>query len=143
MELSEFDLRYEDRTVIKFQHLADFIVEETESRGIPTTWSLFVDGSYNKATTEAGVILESEQGNRVELSLRFDFPTFNNQAKYEALLAGLKLAKEVGAKRLIVFSDSQVVTSQINDTYQAKDPNIKKYLDEAREQLAQFSKGEV
>ncbi|XP_020972598.1 uncharacterized protein LOC110269239 [Arachis ipaensis] len=93
---------------------------------------MYVDGSSNKSGSGAGVILKNEEGTRIELSLRFKFLASNNQAEYEALLVSLKLAKEVGAERLIVFSDSQVITSQVNDTYQVKDPNMKKYLEEAR-----------
>ncbi|XP_072074015.1 uncharacterized protein [Arachis hypogaea] len=143
VELSKFDLKYEARTTIKSQYLTDFIAKYIESQESPTTWSLYVDGSSNKSDSGAGVILESEQGTRIELLLRFEFPVSNNRTEYEALLAGLKLAKEVGAKRLIVFSESQVVTSQVNGTYQAKYPNMKKYLDKAWEQLAQFSKREI
>nr|XP_025692815.1 uncharacterized protein LOC112795071 [Arachis hypogaea] len=98
VELSEFDLKYKARTTIKSEHLVDFIAEYTESRGSPTTWSLYVDGSSNKVSSGVGVILENEQGTRIELSLRFEFPASNNQAEYETLLAGLKLAKVVGAE---------------------------------------------
>ena len=94
-----------------------------------------MDGSSNKTGSGAGVIIESDQGTQIELSLKFGFPASNNQAEYEALLAGLKLAREVGAQKLIIFSDSQVVTSQIAGSYQAKDPTMKKYLDKTREKL--------
>ncbi|XP_057744762.1 uncharacterized protein LOC130962584 [Arachis stenosperma] len=116
---------------IKSQYLTDFVAKYIESQESPTTWNLYIDGSSNKVDSGAGVILESEQGTHIELSLRFEFPTSNNQAEYEALLTGLKLAKKVGKKRLIVFNDSQVLTLHIDNTYQAKDPNIKKYSDEA------------
>ena len=94
-----------------------------------------MDGSSNKTGSGAVVIIESDQGTQVELSLKFGFPASNNQAEYEALLAGLKLAKEVGAQKLNIYSDSQVVTSQITRSYQAKDPIMKRYLDKTKEQL--------
>ena len=84
------------------------------------------------------MIIESNQGTQLELSLKFGFPASNNQAEYEALLAGLKLAREVGARKLNIYSDSQVVTSQITGSYQAKDPTMKKYLDRTKEQLGQL-----
>ncbi|XP_072062171.1 uncharacterized protein [Arachis hypogaea] len=133
MKLSGFDLKYEAQTVIKSQYLADFVAEYTERPGDLTTWSLYIDGSSNKAGSGAGVILESDEGTRIDLSLRFEFLASNNQEEYEALLAGLKLAKQVRAKKFVVLSDSQVITLQTNDTYQAKDPTMKKYLDEAQE----------
>ncbi|XP_072094173.1 uncharacterized protein [Arachis hypogaea] len=64
-----------------------------------------------------------------EKSVKFEFPVSNNQAEYEAIIGGLLLSKEVGVTRVEVNSDSQVVTSQINETYQAKDPLLQKYLE--------------
>ncbi|KAL1363422.1 hypothetical protein AAHE18_03G148300 [Arachis hypogaea] len=74
---------------------------------VPIEWYLYVDGSSNKMESGAGVIIESNQGTQIELSLKFGFPASNNQAEYDALLAGLKMAREVGAQKLIIFSDSQ------------------------------------
>ncbi|XP_020981529.1 uncharacterized protein LOC110273035 [Arachis duranensis] len=84
-----------------------------------------------------------EGGTQIEVSLKFEFPASNNQVEYEALIAGLKLAEEVGATKVMIFSDSQVVTSQINREYQAKDPNIKRYLDKILEHLRPFEETEV
>ncbi|XP_057730164.1 uncharacterized protein LOC130945468 [Arachis stenosperma] len=106
IELSEFDLKYETRTIIKAQCLTDFVAEYAgEQEEASTTWELY--------------------------------------AEYEALIIGLKLAKEVSATKVVVFSDSQVVTSQINGEYQAKDPNMKRYLDKTLEYLRRFTETEV
>ncbi|XP_072060248.1 uncharacterized protein [Arachis hypogaea] len=123
--------------------MVDFVAEYTDTPGAPTSWSLYVDGSSNKAGSGAGIILESDQGTQIELSLKFEFPTSNNQVEYEALLVGLKLDKEVRAQRLTIFSDSQIVTSQIDGSYQAKDPTMKKYLDKTKEELESFGECEV
>ena len=61
--------------------------------------------------------------------IRLDFPTTNNKAEYEALIAGLDLARAVGAKNIIVHCDSQVVTSQINGDYEYKNDRMKRYLE--------------
>ncbi|XP_072062025.1 uncharacterized protein [Arachis hypogaea] len=139
VELSKFDLKYEGRTVVESQYMADFIAEYTDTLGTPIEWNLYVNSSSNKAESGAGVILKSDQGTQLELSLRFEFPASNNQTEYEALLAGLKLAREVGEHKLTIFSDSQVITSQIDGSYQAKDLIMKKYLDKTKEQLGSFS----
>ncbi|CAL8145589.1 unnamed protein product [Prunus armeniaca] len=47
-------------------------------------------------------------------ALRFKFHASNNEAEYEALLAGLRLAKEMGAEQIQIFSDSQLVVHQVN-----------------------------
>ena len=66
--------------------------------------------------------MENPEGISIEYSLKFDFPTLNNQAKYEACLAGLRMAKELGVTAVTICSDSQLVVSQIKGDYQAKEP---------------------
>jgi len=58
---------------------------------------LFVDGSSNQQGSRAGVILEGPNGLLIEQALRLTFKASNNQVKYEALIAGKLLAKEMGA----------------------------------------------
>jgi len=58
----------------------------------------------------------------IEQVLRFAFKASNNQVEYEALIAGMVLAKVMGAKSLIAKSDSLLVTGQVTGEYQAKDP---------------------
>ncbi|XP_072073874.1 uncharacterized protein [Arachis hypogaea] len=136
IELSEFDLKYETWTAIKAQYLTDFVSEYAgDQEQTSITWELYVDVSSNKVGSNTGIILASQKETQIEVSLKFEFPTSNNQAEYEVLIAGLKLAKEVGITKVIVFSDSQVVTSQINGEYQAKDPNMKRYLEKTMEYL--------
>ncbi|XP_072077981.1 uncharacterized protein [Arachis hypogaea] len=114
-----------------------------DTPGTPTEWNLYVNGSSNKTRSGAGIFLESNQGTQLELSLRFEFLASNNQAEYEVLLAGLKLAREVGAQKLTIFSDSQVITSQIDGSYQVKDPTMKKYMDKTKEQLGSFNEYQI
>ena len=64
--------------------------------------------------------------------IRLDFPTTNNEAEYEALVAGLDLAKAAGAENIAVHCDSQVVTSQINGDYKCKNDKMKRYLKEVK-----------
>ena len=64
--------------------------------------------------------------------IRLDFPTTNNEAEYEALVAGLDLTKAAGAENMVVYCDSQVVTSQINGNYECKNERRKKYLEEVK-----------
>nr|XP_025677640.1 uncharacterized protein LOC112777478 [Arachis hypogaea] len=128
IELSQFQIKFEPRNAIKAQALADFIAEMTPRNSTPKSWKLHVDGSSNITSGGARVILESQNGVVIEQSVRYEFPVSNNQAEYEALLAGLTLAKEVGAKVLEVNTDSQVVSSQINGDYQTRDPLLQQNL---------------
>ncbi|XP_025648121.1 uncharacterized protein [Arachis hypogaea] len=128
IELSQFDIKFEPRYAIKAQAMADFIAEMTPGNSTLESWKLHVDGSSNVTSGGAGVILESQNGVVIEQSVQYEFPFSNNQAEYEALLAGLALAKEVRAKVLEINMDSQVVSSQINGDYQTRDPLLQQYL---------------
>ncbi|XP_016192555.1 uncharacterized protein LOC107633440 [Arachis ipaensis] len=120
--------------------MADFLVEVTgEAPDTPSTWwKLHVDGASNQTFGGAGIILENSTRVAFEQSIKFDFPVSNNQAEYEALIGGLMLAKEVGASRVEVSSDSQVVTSQVNGSYQAKDALLQKYLEKVKAPCKNF-----
>ena len=83
IELSEFDIRYKPKTVIKEQVLADFIMEFTSAEpaeNAQTTpdlpiWKLSVDGAANSQGSGAGLILTSPEGIDIECALRFGFQT--------------------------------------------------------------------
>ena len=52
--------------------------------------------------------------------IRLDFPTTNNEAEYETLVARLDLAKAVGAARVVLYCDFQVITNQVNGDYECR-----------------------
>jgi hypothetical protein len=82
VELGEFDLEFYPRTTIKAQILADFIIE------------------FNN-------LPESEElPEGILVAIKLNFPTTNNEAKYEAVIAGLSLAEHLGANYLEIRSDS-------------------------------------
>ena len=115
IELSEFDIQYRPRTAIKGQVVADFIVEYTQLEGkgaeVLGQWSIHTDGSSNRRAGGAGVVIQTPEGDKIECMIRLDFPTTNNEAKYEALVAGLDLAKAASAENMVVRCNSQVITS--------------------------------
>ena len=65
-------------------------------------------------------------------ALRFGFKAPNNEAKYEALIGGLKLTKEMKVKSLEIFRNSQLVVCQITDGYQAREEKMAAYLQKPR-----------
>ena len=64
-----------------------------------------------------------------------DFPTTNNEVEYEALIEGLNLAKATGAANVVIYSDSQVITNQVNGDYECKGKRMKRYLDQVRKRV--------
>ena len=57
------------------------------------------------------MVLLSPEGDVVECMIRLNFPTTNNEAKYEALVASLDLARAAGATSVVIYCDSQVITN--------------------------------
>jgi ribonuclease HI len=88
--------------------------EETEK------WRIFIDGASSSTGARAGIILQNGKSVVIEVSLTLFFPTSNNQAEYEAFLAGLRLAEDVRAKEIKICTDSQIIVSQVLREYQAK-----------------------
>ena len=60
-----------------------------------------------------------------ESSLTISFPASNNEAKYEALISGLKIADALKVEELIVYSDSQLVVNQLSSEYEARDERMR------------------
>lgn len=72
------------------------------------------------------------EGRVIRYSARLAFATTNNTAEYEALLLGLRQARALGARRVVVKSDSKLVTDHIDKTFQAKDADLAQPLAAAR-----------
>ena len=67
--------------------------------------------------------------------IRLDFPTTNNEAEYEALVAGLDLARAAGAISVVIYCNSQVITNQINGDYECRGERMKLYLDQVKKRV--------
>ena len=78
------------------------------------------------------MVLLSPEGDVVECMIRLDFPTTNNEAEYETLVAGLDLARAARATSVVIYCDSQVITNQINGDYEYKGERMKLYLDQVK-----------
>jgi ribonuclease HI len=102
-----------------------------------------IDGSSTKEISGAGVILVSPEGDKFEYALQLRFRATNNEAEYEALLAGLRLSKSMGIKALTIKSDSQLIVGQVKSEYEAKEDRMKKYLTTVKTLLAHFKKVEL
>ena len=88
-------------------------------------------------------MLEGPNGVLIEQSLRFAFKASNNQSEYEALIVGILLAKEMGARVLMAKSDSLLVTGQVTGEFQAKDPQMAAYVEYVQELKSSFVSFEV
>ena len=113
IELSQFDIEYKPRNVMKGQALADFILEFTlqfegddkalisphaldEIKQIKENdapwWTLYIDGAANSEGAGVGVVLMSPEGHKLSSAIHFSYKATNNDTEYEALINGLQLA---------------------------------------------------
>ncbi|KAM1798093.1 hypothetical protein ACFX12_032194 [Malus domestica] len=156
--LGEFDISYQPKPAEKGQAVADFIADFTypvdiastpeavaslpsEAQKVESTtsaWSLYVDGSSNQQGCGAGLVLTTPDKVAMEYAIRFKFKASNNEAEYEALLAGLRLAKHLGVKQIDIFSDSQLVVNQVINNFDAKDSSMAAYLAQTQLLLKHF-----
>jgi ribonuclease HI len=93
---------------------------------------MFFDGSLMKTGAGAGLLFISPLGEHLRYVLRLHFPASNNVVEYEALVNGLRIAIELGVRRLDARGDSQLVIDQVMKNSHCRDPKMKAYCDEVR-----------
>nr|GEV51185.1 hypothetical protein [Tanacetum cinerariifolium] len=150
IELRKYDIQYRPRTSVKGQILADFIVERPEDdpldmpmeaeEELPGLWKLFMDGSSYVDGFRAGLILTNLEVAEFTYALRFRFDATNNEAEYEALIADLRIAEQIGVKNLQTNVDSRLVVNQVNGSYITKDPGMVQYIEKVKTVSGSFIK---
>ncbi|KAL2250070.1 UNVERIFIED_CONTAM: hypothetical protein Sindi_2480700 [Sesamum indicum] len=139
VELGYYDIDYKPRIAQKAQVLADFVMEQSsDPEEQSCKWMLHVDGSSNANNGGAGILIEEPKEVEIEVAARLSFPVTNNEAEYEALIQGLELAYEAGARDLEVFKDSQLVALQIEGTYETREKTMTSYRDIVKRWMGKF-----
>ncbi|GJR41633.1 reverse transcriptase domain-containing protein [Tanacetum coccineum] len=142
-----FTAKRMQRTSVKGQILADFLIEKPDEN-LPETpavdisqepWILFTDGSSCIDGSGARLILTSPEGTEFTYALRFQFTASNNEAEYEALIAGLRIAAQMGVRNVRVSVDSKLVANQVLGAYVAKEQNMIKYLEKVKSLVSGFA----
>ncbi|GKC75334.1 reverse transcriptase domain-containing protein [Tanacetum coccineum] len=102
---------------------------------------MFTNGSSCIDGSRAGLILPNPKGTEFTYALRVKFSATNNKAEYEALIAGLDIAKQMGIKKnLHTHVDSHLVANQVNGSYIAKEPGMIQYLEKVTTLASSFKK---
>ena len=140
MELSQFDVDYRPRTVIKVQALADFVAEFTMADQDPKSdyWIVYTDGSPVSGMGVVRVILLSLEKDLLKYRVQLQFPATNNEAEYEAILTSLRIAKALGVRNLKLNSNSKLVVGQMTNEYEAKEDRMKRYLTLTNQLVSNF-----
>ena len=121
LELSSFGLKFESTSTIQSRVLAEFIAEwtatpdeeaqETALHGkeASCSWIMYFDGAFSLQGAGASVLLVAATGEHLKYVIQMHFPwemSTNNTAEYGGLLAGLRIAADLGVKKLIIRGDS-------------------------------------
>nr|GEV14354.1 hypothetical protein [Tanacetum cinerariifolium] len=154
IELGEQDIEFIERNSVKGKILANLLAEtpsvedknkETKNPKVANEASnsrimckFYTNEALSFDGSSAGLMLVSPEGKECTYTLRFKFETTNNEAKYEALLAGLRIAKEIKFKDLGIFIDSQLVANQVKGLFKDRQPVIKQYFENTKEVLRYF-----
>ncbi|GJV58719.1 reverse transcriptase domain-containing protein [Tanacetum coccineum] len=128
---SQHEIEFKPRNAVKAQILTDFLIEtkkedketdfqEQQLEGQNTRWKLYTDGASSGDGSGAGLMIVNPEGTKFTYALKFEFTATNNEAEYEAVIAGLRIAKEMKIEEITVFVDSQLVANQVNGLYEAK-----------------------
>ncbi len=101
---------------------------------------LFTDGGSrgNPGPAATGVVVLDMEDNVVKKSSNYLGQTTNNQAEYQALLEGLKLALELGVKKLEVYMDSELIVKQIKGIYKIKNADLRPHYDKIQKLAEDF-----
>jgi ribonuclease HI len=93
---------------------------------------MYFDGSYTLKGAGAGVVLIPPEGDILKYAIQVGFPATNNIVEYEGLVTGLRLAKDLGIRRLLIRGDSQLVAKQVQKEYDCNNDKMAEYLAEVR-----------
>ncbi|XP_076932868.1 uncharacterized protein LOC143598561 [Bidens hawaiensis] len=130
IELGEHAIEYKPRPAIKGQVLAEFVIEVPQHKEQESSSS---EGSG------ADLRLVNPEGHEFTYAIKLDFKSTNNEAEYEAFLAGLQIAKKLGVKHLEAQVDSMLIAGQINGTYEAKNDVMASYQSQVKVLIRQLS----
>jgi ribonuclease HI len=101
-------------------------------------WTLFFDGSVCTHGCSIDLVIISPRGACFEFAYTIKPYATNNQAKYEAVLKGLQLLKEVEADAIEIMGDSLLVISQLAGEYECKNDTLMVYNEKCQELMKEF-----
>lgn len=135
IELGQHKIIYRHMTSIKAQALADFVAkftlvaqstkEETSSQIPPKNsrlWKLYVDELSNIHGAGVRMVMQTLEGSIIKQALKLGFKAINNEVDYKALIARLKVMKELNVNDLVIHCDLMLIVNQVTGDYTAYHP---------------------
>ncbi|VFQ77910.1 unnamed protein product [Cuscuta campestris] len=136
MMLTQFNIEYRPRSAIKGQALADFLVEMTGvtpdapvDKPTEQWWEMAVDGASGPKGYGGGIVFTTPEGFKIYHAIIFNFKLTNNEAEYEALAGGLRLAQALKINRVSIKSDSSLIVGQVTGNMEAREGRMAQYKD--------------
>ena len=121
--------------------MADFIAEFTtpeDANCQEDLWTINMDGSSTQQGGGAGIVITSPENDVLEYGVQLKFSITNNETKYEALLGGLRIARALGAEKIVLKSNSQLIIGQVRGDFEAKETRMQKYLKLVNQLMSTF-----
>ncbi|VFQ84430.1 unnamed protein product [Cuscuta campestris] len=150
MMLTQFNIEYRPRSAIKGQVLADFLVEMTSltpnspvNQPIEQWWEMVVDGACGLKGYGGGIVFTTPEGFKIYQALVFNFKLTNNEAEYEALAGGLRLAQALKISRVSIKSDSSLIVGQVTGNMEAREGRMAQYKDLVLALLKSFAEFQI
>jgi ribonuclease HI len=129
---------------MKGQVVANFIVDHAVDVDPSVSfvqlkpWGLYFDGLICNKGQGARCVVVSPSGVYIDLSIRLEFACTNNQVEYESLLHGLEFFRDLGARDVDVFGDSNLIVQQIRGDSQCLDRVLNSYRDKCLDIIKLF-----
>ena len=99
---------------------------------------MYFDGALNNNGAGAGILFIMPTKDKLRYVLRINFWASNNAAEYEACLHGLRIAVELGVKRIMVYGDSALVINQLNKDWSCSSEKMDAYYAKIRKLEGKF-----
>jgi ribonuclease HI len=131
-------LQLTDAPELPLEIIKQSITSCADSPPITSVWKIFFDGASSREGVGVGLVFVSPTQENIPLSYKLEFETTNNVAEYEALVLGLRVAKDMGIKEISVFGDAELIVNQIRNIYQAKHPRLRTYRNEVWDLIDSF-----
>src|SRR5690349_3433597 len=109
------------------------------------TLTLQFDGGSrgNPGPAGIGIVISSQDGTPLVTLGRFIGRATNNVAEYKALITAMEEAQRLGAKKIVIRGDSELIIKQMRGEYRVKNPDMKELYDEAQHLYHQFDEAKI
>src|SRR5438309_10683031 len=109
------------------------------------TLTLQFDGGSrgNPGPAGIGVVIRAADGTPLVTVGRYIGRATNNVAEYQALITALREAGKLGARKVVIRGDSELIVKQMRGEYRVKHPDMKVLYDKAQRLVAQFDEATV